>query len=103
MLSDIKPGQWVTIKVTRKPRREAGLKTLVRLCERAPVVRKERTRQKQVRVVRWDRRGGRLWADRPARLDAICTSPGSTYRIFASFDVLRELASIRNNVEVTPA
>ncbi len=103
MLANIKPGQWVTIKVTKQPRAESRRKTLIRICEKDPAVRKERHRLKRSRVVRMDRRGGRLWADRPARVAAVCTCPGSTYKVFASVDVLRELNCIAGNVEVKPA
>jgi len=103
MLANIKPGQWVTIKVTKQPRAESRRKTLIRICEKDPAVRKERQRLKRSRVVRMDRRGGRLWADRPARVQAIRTCPGSTYKVFASVDVLRELSCIANNIEVKPA
>ncbi len=103
MLADVKPGQWVTIRITKPPRAESRRKTLIRLCEKDPAMRKERERLKRSRLVRRDRRGGRLWADRPARIPTVCTAPGSTYRIFASLDVLAELKSIERSVEVAPA
>ena len=102
-MADIKPGQWVTIKIIKQPRAAAQRKTLVRLCEKDPVVKVERVRLKRSRVVRFDRRGGRPWADRPARIVVVKTRPGATYRIFASVDVCRDLASVAKNVEVTPA
>ena len=103
MLADVKPGQWVTIRITRSPRAESRRKTLIRLCEKDPAVRKERARLSGSRHVRYHRRGGRPWADRPARLAAVCLEPGSTYKVFASVDVLGELKSIESNVEVKPA
>jgi hypothetical protein len=66
-------------------------------------MRKERVRLKRARIVKRHRRGGRLWADRPYRVVTVCTTPGSTYKIFASLDVLKELKSIERNVEVAPA
>lgn len=103
MLANIKPGQWVTVKVVRQPRAESRRKTLIRLCEKDPAVRKERVRLKRARIVKFHRRGGRPWAARPYRVVTVATTPGSTYRIFASVDVLRELKCIERNVEVAPA
>ena len=102
-MAEIKPGQWVTITITKQPRAAAQRKTLIRLCEKDPAVKVERVRLKRSRVVRYDRRGGRPWADRPARIAVVETRPGATYRVFASVDVCRDLASIAKNVEVKPA
>ena len=102
MLANIKPGQWVTVKIMKQPRAESRRKTLVRLCEKDPAMRKERVRLKRARIVKFHRRGGRHWAARPYRVATVCTAPGSTYRIFASLDVLRELKCIESNVEVAP-
>jgi len=102
-MAEIKPGQWVTIKIIKQPRAAAQRKTLVRLCEKDPAVKVERVRLKRSRPVRYHQRGGRPWAGRPARIAVVQTSPGATYRIFASVDVCRDLASVANSVEVTPA
>lgn len=102
-MAEIKPGQWVTIKIIKQPRAAAQRKTLIRLCEKDPAVKVERVRLKRARPVRFHRRGGRPWADRPARIAVVKTSPGATYRIFASVDVCRDLASVAKHVEVKPA
>ena len=103
MAAEIKPGQWVNVTGKAKLRSEAKKKTLIRVCEKNSEVKVERARLSRSRKVRWDRRGGRLWADRPARLPVVKTTPGASYKVFASIDVLRDLKSLGNAVEVTPA
>jgi len=104
MAAEIKPGQWVNVTVKAELRSEAKKKTLIRVCEKNSEVKVERARLSRSRKVRWDRRGGRLWADRPARLQVVKTTPGgASYKVFASIDVLRDLKSLGNAVEVTPA
>ena len=103
MATEIKPGQWVNVTVKAAFRAEAKKKTFIRVCEKNPEVRTERGRLSRSRKVRWDRRGGRRWADRPARLQVVKTTPGASYKVFASIDVLRDLKSLGSAVEVTPA
>ncbi len=103
MSAEIKSGQWVNVKVTKRPRAAAKLKTMVRLFEKDATVKKERDRLARSRPVTSHRRGGRLWNDRPPRLPVAKTSLGATYKIFASVDVVRELASLGDHVEVSPA
>jgi len=103
MASQTKPGQWVKIKIKSEPRTQAGRKTLVRLCEKDPAVKKERVRLKRSRPTGEHQRGGRMFKDRPPRLQAVRLEPGATYRVFASVDVLQDITSIEKYVEVTPA
>ena len=86
--------------VTERPEEK---KTLIRICEKNPEVKVERARLSRSRHTHWDRRGGRLWADRPARLPVVSITPGASYKVFASIDVLRDLNSLGSAVEVTPA
>jgi len=103
MTSEIKPGQWVNVKVAREPKSAAGKKTMIRLFEQDDDVKRERQRLSRSRLTRHHRRGGRLWADIPSRLRIVQTTPGATYKIFASVDVLRDLQSLARHVEVAPA
>jgi hypothetical protein len=103
MAAEIKPGQWVTVKVTSKPRALAGRKTLVRLFEQDPAVRSERRRLAKTRPPKDTRRGGRIWICRPPRLDIVKMDPGSSYKIFASVSVLRDLKSVESYVQIAPA
>src|SRR5438046_1110476 len=103
MASAIEAGQWVNVTVKRRLRAAAQVKTLTRLFEKDPVVKKERTRLKSSRIVREHRRGGRMWSDRPPRLQVVSTAPGARHRIFASLDVLRDLESLGTCVDITPA
>ena len=101
MTSEIKPGRWISVKVTAQPKAMAPRKTMVRLFERDPKVKAERRRLKRSRPVTSHRRGGRPWADRPARLPVVKIAPGAVYRIFGSADVLRELDSVSRYIEIT--
>lgn len=103
MSTDIKPGQWVNIKVTAEPRSEAARKTLIRVCEKDDQMKQERKRLDKARRPRVHRRGGRPWYDRPTRLQVVDTQPGATYKVFGSMDILRDLGSLENCVEVSPA
>ncbi len=102
-MSEIKPGQWVNITVKSEPRSEGGRKTLVRLLEKDPTARKERTRLKRSRPREQHSRGGRMWNDNPPAITVVAVKPGVSKRVFASLDVLKDLASIAKYVEVTPA
>jgi hypothetical protein len=100
---EIKPGQWVTVKVKSTPRAEAGRKTLVRLFEQDPGVKKERVRKSRSRITIKARRGGRLWNNIPARLPSVELKKDATYKVFASVPALKDLQSVEKYVEVTPA
>ncbi|HOB73241.1 MAG TPA: hypothetical protein PKG54_01830 [Phycisphaerae bacterium] len=103
MATEVKPGQWVNVKVVSRPRAAARIKTLTRLFMQDPAVKKERARKSKSRPIGEHRRGGRMWKDRPIQLASAPITPGATYRIFASVDVLKDLKSVASNVEVTPA
>lgn len=103
MPTDIRPGQWVTVKITKRPRSEGGVKTLIRLFEKDRTAQQERQRLSRARVVRGHVRGGRIWHDRPARIVVPQIAAGTSCKLFASLDVLRELASVGKCVEITPA
>ncbi len=102
-MAEIRPGQWINVKVKATPRALAGRKTLVRLFEQDPAVRKERDRHARSRRPPPSRRGGRIWMNRPARLELVETSPGASYKIFASLETLRALKSVEKYVELSPA
>ena len=99
----VKPGQWVSVTVKSQPGTLGGRKTLVRLFEQDPTVRKERARRLKTRPIEPSRRGGRLWNNKPAKLQAVSTERGATYRVFASVSALRDLASVEEYVDVKPA
>lgn len=103
MAAALQPGQWITVKIKSAPRSEGGRKTLNRLLERDPKVKQERVRTARSRPVGGHSRGGRIWEDRPARLTLVKLTPGATYRVFASLDVLRDLKCVDKYIELTPA
>lgn len=103
MALQVQPGQWVQVKVVSQPKREAAVKTMRRLFEQDPEMRRERTRLKKSRPIKSHIRGGRVWKDRPSRLQVVKTAPGASYRIFASVSAIRDLNSLGRHVEVSPA
>jgi len=100
MAIDVAPGTLVQVKVNRRPRRAAAVKTLERLFRKDRGVKKAIERLQETRVTRWHRRGGRLWADRPPQLTDATIERGASCRIVASVDVLKDLASLGDAVEV---
>jgi hypothetical protein len=102
-MADVKPGQWVTITVKSQPRTEGGRKTLARLLQKDPKARKERARLKRSRVREQHSRGGRMWNDNPPAIKVVQVKPGASSRVFASIDVLKDVASVAKYVEVAPA
>jgi len=103
MATEIKPGQWINVKITAVPKAANNRKTMIRLFEKDGGVRVERKRLAVSRPVTTHIRGGRPWADRPRRLQAVKMEVGSTYKLFGSVDVLRDLKSLAKFVEISPA
>lgn len=103
MAINAQPGQWVQVKVLRTPASAASVKTLHRVLAKDPVVSKEQERIKEAREIKSHRRGGRIWYDRPSRVRVTKVTSGASYRVYASLDVLRDLASVAKYVEVSPA
>lgn len=100
MATNLAPGTKVEVKVTRKPRRVAAVKTLERLFRKDAGIKKTINRLQRTRVVRQHRRGGRLWNDIPPQLKAFKIERGASCTLVASVDVLRDLASLGDAVEV---
>lgn len=100
MAVNVAAGSVVQVRIARVPRRAAAVKTLDKLFRKDAAHRKELARLKKSRPVRMDRRGGRLWGDRPAQLRPYKIERGATCRIVASLDVLKDLASLGDAVEV---
>ncbi len=101
MAIDVAPGTVVQVKIARKPRRVAAVKTLEKLFRKDAGVSKAVKRLQKTRVVRTHRRGGRLWADRPPQLKPFRIERGASCKIVASLDVLKDLASLGDDIEVT--
>ena len=99
----IKPGQWINVKITAVPKAAKNRKTMIRVFEKDENSRNERKRLNRARPVTSHIRGGRPWEDRPRRLDVVKIEPGAIYKVFASVDVLRDLQSVEKFVEIKPA
>jgi hypothetical protein len=102
-MADIKPGQWVNVTVKKEPRTHGGRKTLVRMLGKDPAVRKNRERMKATRPRTEHQRGGRLWQDYPGHLRPTTVRAGESFRLFATLDVLKEMESVAQYVEIAPA
>jgi len=102
-MTDVMPGQWIKVTVKSEPRTEGGRKTLMRLFQQDPAVRKERRRLARCRPTRTKRRGGRLWVIRPSRVPVARTAPGASYRLFASVETLTALRRLARYVDIAPA
>ncbi len=102
-MSDVMPGQWIKVTVKSEPRSDGGRKTLMRLFQQDPAVRKERQRLARARTVRTKRRGGRIWIIRPSRVAVAKTTPGASYRLFASVETLTALRRLARYVDIAPA
>lgn len=103
MAIDVAPGTLVQVKVTHRPRRVAAVKTLERLFRKDRGFKKAIERLQETRVTRIDRRGGRPWGDRPPQIMPFKIERGASCKIVASVDVLKDLASVGDAIEVTPA
>lgn len=102
MAIDVAPGTVVQVKVARRPRRVAAVKTLERLFRKDSSVKKAIQRLQKTRITRFDRRGGRPWGDRPPQLLPFKIERGASCKIVASIDVLKDLVSLGDAVEVKP-
>jgi hypothetical protein len=103
MAAEIKTNDWVNVTVKSEPRTHGGRKTLLRMLGKDPDVRKERERMKKTRPRTEHQRGGRMWQDYPPHLRPTTVPAGTTFRVRASLDVLREMQSVAQYVELSPA
>lgn len=103
MAAEIKPGDWVNVTVKKQPRSHGGRKTLLRMLAKDPTVRKDRERMKKSRPRDEHQRGGRLWQDYPPHLRPKTIEAGTTFRVKATLDVLKEMQSVAEYVDMAPA
>lgn len=101
---NITPNTTVVMTVTATPTREAGLKTIQRLARKDPAQQRHQRHRKSKRPS-WQewRRGGRFWHHQMRTESGIRIQRGSTFTIRATIDVLRDLASVAQWVQVAPA
>jgi hypothetical protein len=100
---DIKPGTTIALEITAIPRRTASVKTLRRLCAKDPAIMRAHKKYRANRPS-WEEwiRGGYLWHHQMKSQPAATIERGSVFTIRATVDVLRDLASIKGCVKVTP-
>lgn len=104
-MSDIIPGRDVLVKITKQPTNEAARKTLIRVLNKDPEIAEHTKRQRRARE-RHNRphaRGGRTWIIRIPKQEFVRCLPGEQGKVRATMDVIRDLASVKRFVDVTPA
>ena len=99
---DITPGSTVCVEITKRPRKEAAEKTLYRVCGKDPCIAKAH-RERKAHRPSWQEkiRGGRWWHHQMKSRPLADLSPGQKYNVFATLDVIRDLASVSRWVKVT--
>ena len=101
---DIQPGSTIKLELTRRPTREAAEKTLTRLFMK-DAGRKKAKEMRQRHRPSWQewRRGGMTWHHQMKSQSPVDLSPGATYTIRGSVDVIRDLGSVAEFVKVSQA
>ncbi len=104
-MSDIKPGSQISVTVLKRPASAAGVKTVVRLLSKDLAVKHENARLKQAREnhFRQKRRGGRFWDIHVVKQHPVKGEAGESGTITATLDVLTDLKSVAQYVQVKQA
>jgi hypothetical protein len=105
MAAAIQAGQNVHVKVVKPPATHGATKTIIRLLSKDKAAMREAARQRRIRKVGYapQPRGGRLYGGFVVKQHPVKGVVGESGTIFASLDVVRDLASVAKFVEVTPA
>ena len=95
----------IAIKVVKAPTNAAAKKTLQRLLSKDSKVQAENRRLKRVRKAHFSqgRRGGRFWDINVVKQQPVAGCLGEAGVITASLDVITDLKSVAQFVEVKPA
>jgi hypothetical protein len=103
--ADITPGQTIRVSVTRIPSSESAAKTVRRvlLKDKALSDEKRAAKTRRVRAMRPKTRGGRPWLVRPIKAVLVKSEPGESGVVTATGDVIRDLQSVGNCVEISAA
>ena len=104
-LDQIKPGQNVTVRIVERPKNAAARKTLIRLLSKDREAQREVERQRKIRKRHLNSQieDDRLWPNRLVKQQPVTADAGNTGTIRASVDVLRDLNSVQQYVEVSAA
>ena len=99
---DITPGTTVTIEISGTPTAAAARKTLTRVCNKDAKIAHAIRRRKVARPSWQEKiRGGRFWHHQMRSHSPVKLEAGCKYEVFASLDVIRDLASIERWVKVS--
>lgn len=101
---DIAPGTPVEVEIVAAPTSAAAAKTLVRVLHRAPEVKREQARLRKVRdtnaITRV--RSGRPWKVAVPTQRSVEPTVGTTHKLIATYQALRDLRSVERFVRVKP-
>lgn len=99
---NIAPGATVTIEIAKRPTNDDALKTLIRVCGKDAALRRARKTLKSKRVS-WEewRRGGNQWHHQMSSRPSAKIELGRKFKVRASLDVIRDLASVSRFVKVS--
>ena len=101
---DIAPGSSVRVEITATPSNQAACKTLLRICcKDAGVARQQRWRKQHRPSLQTWQRGGRMWRHHMKSRPPVELTPGATYTVCATVDVIRDLESVEGWIAVSPA
>lgn len=101
---DVAYGSMVSLQVKQVPRSSGGRQTLTRLLARDPDVARAQRQRKHARPS-WEtwRRGGKMWHHQMKSKPPVRLEPGATYKVRATVDLMRDLESVKQYVEIKPA
>lgn len=102
MSTTIAPGTQVQVTVIKKPTNAAAQKTIIRLLCKDKTVKADAARLRKSRAagLQWNNRGGREWAVRVPKIQPVQATVGVSKSIKATLDVLTDLKSVSQFVEV---
>ncbi len=95
---DIAPGSQVTVTISAHRLTPSAQKTLARVFQKDPAVRKASIQY--AKPVVSSRRAGRYWDHRPRGSNQRSPELGDSATVFASLDVIRDLQSVAKYVTV---
>ncbi len=104
-MTEITPNSQVAIKVVKNPTNAAARKTIQRLLSKDSKVKAENRRLKRVRKTHFSqgRRGGRFWNINVVKQQPVSGGLGESGVISASLDVITDLKSVEQFLEIKPA
>jgi hypothetical protein len=98
-MTEVEAGSKVKVTVTSDKLSEGAAKTLARLFLKDPQI--ARTRRQEPKPIEPRTRAGRQWNVRPQGSVASRPRKGDSCELICTLDVVRDLESVKNYVEIT--